>query len=156
MGNSAWGLNSSSCYLSSADGGDLLRIPVDGPSPRWRGAAERLGGVKQYTAADLKGTVRSVAYHQDQVCQLAPDTEAGLTHPECQYAGFICQSIPACSVQSHPEFCAEFSRAVFEFTRYEVLTEEQTNAAIASTHKALDVAPIVGQFVNTLIKARYG
>jgi len=113
-------------------------------------------GAKEYTAADLTGSVCSVAYHQDQVCEPAPDTEVWLTHPECQYAGFIYRSIPACSVQSHPEFCAEFSRALFEFTRDEVLTGEQTNAAVASTHKALDVAPIVRQFANTLTQPRHG
>ena len=89
------------------------------------------------------------ASHQDQVIAPPPDAEVFLSSQFTPNAGLIYKSGAAISMQPHPEFEADFARALVELRRGNPLTDAQVEAAKSTLDipvDSADVAMWLGRF----------
>ena len=83
------------------------------------GDVERKGwivGVEDYEIEGGSTSIRSIAYHQDQVVRVPNEATIVLANESCPVAGLRYLDFPGWSIQSHPEFTVPFSRALIEHT----------------------------------------
>jgi len=81
--------------------------------------------------------------HQDQVVTLPPGTTV-LAGSEFTPFGALDYGDGAISFQQHPEFDAPFAKALVEIRRGKLLTDEQTDAAIATLDQPNDRVLMAG------------
>ncbi len=78
--------------------------------------------------------IRVHAMHQDQVVAIPDDATLLATSPFCPYAGLAYgdpEAPDAISVQPHPEFDADFMRALIELRAGDAIPPEQSGPALA-------------------------
>lgn len=96
------------------------------------GKAEKIGdaevGVRSFDVPT--GEVKGHVWHQDQVTQVPPEAKVIAKADYCPVAG-LAYEFPAMSVQFHPEYSADYVSTFLRRSRGEVLSEEQTDAAVA-------------------------
>lgn len=96
------------------------------------GKAEKIGdaevGVRSFDVPT--GEVKGHVWHQDQVTQVPPGAKVIAKADYCPVAG-LAYEFPAMSVQFHPEYSADYVSTFLRRSRGEVLSEEQTDAAVA-------------------------
>ncbi len=105
--------------------------------------------VRKHPVLDgLGGEIAIAASHQDQVVVPPPGTEVFLFSPFTPYAGLAYDNGAAISVQPHPEFDVEFSRALVELQRQDPLSDDFIDERLASLDAALDN----GQLAEVLLR----
>lgn len=107
-------------------------------------------GMAEYAIAGSNAVTCSIAFHQDQVTLVPPGVDQVLSAGDCPNAGFRYRDFPGWSVQSHPEFSVAYMQALVEHCRGEPLSDEVTDAALASLDRPLDQEFIVRAMVGTL------
>lgn len=111
-------------------------------------------GTQQYTyeIPDLPACSASFVFHQDQVQNIPPQATriGGSTHCE---NGVFRYSFPAISVQYHPEFSPEYTRALAKKFRADLLGDYvSANALDSIAHLPVDASPVakwVSDFFRT-------
>jgi GMP synthase-like glutamine amidotransferase len=81
---------------------------------------------------DGPGPIALAASHQDQVVTAPPSAEVIAASPFTPFAALAYPGQRAISFQGHPEFSAEFAKALLVARRGGAFTEAQADAAIAS------------------------
>lgn len=121
------------------------------------GKAEKVGaaevGVRAFEAEGA--TIKGHVWHQDQVTEVPPGAEVIARADYCPVAA-LSYDFPAMSVQFHPEYSADYVADFLRKSRGEVLSEEETDAAVAQFDQS-DVsadlfAAQVGAFFNAHLK----
>ncbi len=98
----------------------------------------------------------SHAMHQDQVTAPPPDASRIATSPFCENAALVYgprEAPDAISVQSHPEFDAEFARALVELRAGTSLPKDVSDAAFRSFGRPVNNAEMARWFVTFLRQA---
>ncbi len=96
----------------------------------------------EYGATELAGSNASFIFHQDQVQKVPPEATriGGSSHCE---NGVFEYSFPAISVQYHPEFSAEYTRALARKFRGDLIPESVSLRALESIESLpVDPTPI--------------
>jgi GMP synthase-like glutamine amidotransferase len=95
-----------------------------------------------YDAQALPASNAAYVFHQDQVQTLPPEATRVGGSSHCENGAFE-YSFPAISVQYHPEFSAEFTRALTRKFRGELLPEQIAANALDSVEQLpVDATPI--------------
>jgi GMP synthase-like glutamine amidotransferase len=110
-------------------------------------------GLHRYSVAtrepwmDAVATIAAPASHQDQVVAQPPNTDVVLRSDFTPFAGLAWTDRPAISFQFHPEFSADFAKALIE-KRFDDVTKP--DAAIASLDAPNDNAR-VGAWIRNFL-----
>ncbi|THH37049.1 type 1 glutamine amidotransferase [Aliishimia ponticola] len=106
--------------------GHQIMADVYGGKAEYLGAAEV--GVRHFEIDGL--FVTGHVWHQDQVTQVPPGAQVIGSADYCPVAA-LAYEFPAMSVQFHPEYSAEYVADFLARSRGEVLSAEETDAALA-------------------------
>lgn len=117
-----------------------LEIPMIGICFGHQLIAQALGGIVerrdwiigQVKYATTDDPFPTLAYHQDQVIRAPIDGKIVMTSEACPIAALEYRSIPAWSIQAHPEFSETYMPELIEQTRHKPLTAYQTDQALQS------------------------
>lgn len=107
----------------------------------------------EYESPALPGYAASFVFHQDQVQEIPPEAKriGGSSHCE---NGVFEYSFPAISVQYHPEFSPQYTQALANKFRGELLPEAvSANALDSIEHHPVDARPIA-QWVSTFFRQK--
>ncbi|MEM6438094.1 MAG: type 1 glutamine amidotransferase [Pseudomonadota bacterium] len=99
-------------------------------------------GVQTYRETGSGRELRVLASHQDQVTAPPPGTETVAASGFCPHAALRWTDLPLISWQPHPEFSAEYSRAIIEMRRGAAYEAAFADAALARLDQPLDSAEI--------------
>jgi GMP synthase-like glutamine amidotransferase len=113
----------------------------------WGAGLHRYTVVRSEPWIDSAGTIAVPASHQDQVVIQPPNTEMVAASDFTPFAALAWTDRPAISFQFHPEFSAEFARALIE-QRYDVVPDP--DRAIASLNAPNDNA-VVGRWIRNFL-----
>jgi GMP synthase-like glutamine amidotransferase len=113
----------------------------------WGAGLHRYTVVRSEPWIDSAGTIAVPASHQDQVVIQPPNTEVVAASDFTPFAALAWTDRPAISFQFHPEFSAEFARALIE-QRYDVVPDP--DRAIASLNAPNDNA-VVGRWIRNFL-----
>ena len=112
---------------------------------------------KHEAFADLGDHIAIAASHQDQVIAPPPDAQTFLHSDFTPNAGLVYGNGAAISVQPHPEFDVEFSKALVELRRDNPLPDAVVEERLASLDDPLDnraLATALARFLKSADKAR--
>jgi GMP synthase-like glutamine amidotransferase len=132
--------------MAEAFGGKVVK------SPKGWGLGEHTYRVlKREPWMDRGGEIRLPASHQDQVVELPPGAEVVAGSAFTPMGALAYRDQPAISLQLHPEFEPAFAVALLEARRGRVLTDEQTDRAIATYRRPDDRARVGGWIRSFLL-----
>jgi GMP synthase-like glutamine amidotransferase len=88
-------------------------------------------GIHEYRNIETDETTKLLAFHQDQVITLPPETEVTHSSDFCAFAGL--RYAPNCiSLQPHPEHTTDFTKNLLEIRRGVAIPEPIADAALQS------------------------
>ncbi|MEM1315376.1 MAG: type 1 glutamine amidotransferase [Pseudomonadota bacterium] len=111
-------------------------------------------GVQEYDEVETGRRVRVLASHQDQVVAPPPGAEVMASSEFCPVAAMRWPDAPMLSWQPHPEFEADYSRAIIEMRRGETYGQAFADAALARLDAPLDSAEIGGRLARFFLESR--
>ena len=147
-------------FIRSADGAKMVGIcfghqvmaealggKVEKSDKGWGAGLHRYTVVRSEPWIDSAGMVAIPASHQDQVIVQPPKTEVVAASDFTPFAALAWTDRPAISLQFHPEFSADFAKALIE-QRYDVVPDP--DAAIASLNAPND-NQVVGRWIRNFL-----
>ena len=91
-------------------------------------------GVQEYSIPGFKdgsgGSIKSMAYHHDQVIENPPKIDIIMQSETCRNGGCVYRDFPAFSVQPHPEFEQQFTTGLLHISRQETVPESIVDRAL--------------------------
>lgn len=134
-------------------GHQLLAQALGGRAERW-GSGWGLG-ILRYTLDEVPAFVDSdrpvslIASHRDQVTALPPGSRRLLHNDFCPLAGFY-ESGRLLALQGHPEFSADYARALMHYRRGQVPDEQlaRAEASLDGPHEGERVAGWIRRFLG--------
>jgi GMP synthase (glutamine-hydrolysing) len=103
-------------------------------------------GVEHYSLEGFADGIDLIAWHQDQVTELPADARVVGSSPFCRYAA-LAYGDRAWTIQSHPEFNADFVDGLIE-ARRAILPHGIAERAEQSLGAATSSSAIAGQIAN--------
>lgn len=74
-------------------------------------------GVQDYLIPETGSSIKSIAYHHDQIVKNPPNIDILMKNETCINAACVYQNFPAFSVQPHPEFEKQFTSGLLKISR---------------------------------------
>ena len=89
-------------------------------------------GVHEYSVPGIASSIKSMAYHHDQIVKNPPNIDIVMKSESCANGGCVYQDFPAFSVQPHPEFEQHFTTYLLNISRQENVPKTIIDGALAA------------------------